>query len=524
MFRLSVESAPPDDLGHVDAATDWIDNRIMSTTSMKEGTSKPSAPARQLLVDWANSQDGWVRQIALEVLASGKPVSPDLIDEVYGHFLAEKGLTNDIAPTVPTLEYQEGLGDVIGELAFRKLGSIQGVNALAEGQEIEFNSGLTMLFGENGTGKTGYARILKGLAAVRTAERILPNVHAPGVAPDPEAVVEYSVGDEEHVLEWRGETGVSPITRVCVFDSPAVRLHVDDDLSYVYTPRDLVLFRAVSEGIDAVKGKAEEGISSRRPGRNLYLAHFERGTQVYTHLETLGPATDLPELQRLATLTEQEKQEAELLKTSVAAMESGSIQDQLTSARGRAQLYDDLAKAATALAGFDAEAYNQAIATANKATDAYSKLRTTLLADAGISDSSEERWQEFVLKGEDYREHLGVGHYPAEGKPCLYCRQPLGADAAALLLRYRDFATDASRQRIDEARKQAATLLRQIVALDRPALAKAIKRYRHDDLEDKVLLDSETILASLDLQAVKWEAGETVDWTGLVAPARTPRD
>ncbi|MGC2373129.1 MAG: AAA family ATPase [Solirubrobacteraceae bacterium] len=492
----------------------------MSNTETEVDSAGTSPTARQLLVDWANGQDGWSRRLVLEVLATGKAASPKAIDEIYDHFLAEKGLAEAAAPLVPQLEYQEPLGDVAGQFLFRKLENVRGVNALLEGQQIAFNSGLTILFGENATGKTGYARVLKKLADVRTAEQILPNVHEPQATGDQEATVVYSVGPDEKVLEWKGEAGVPPMTHVSVFDSPAVRFHVDEDLAYVYTPRDLALFRAVSEGIDAVKAKADADIAKHRPASNPYLTHFTRGSTVYAHIETLGPATDLPALQALGTVTQEQEQAAGLLRTSVSALQSGSIQAQLTAARARVQLYDDLAKVVAAAVGFDAKAHAQAITTAKTAANTYSQLRTDLLASAGISDESEEAWQEFILAAETYREHLKDEHYPTQGESCLYCRQPLGSDATALLLRYHDFATDATRARIDEARSQAKKLVSELTALDRPAVAAAIKRHRQDDAEDKILLDAESLLTALDEQASAWETDEALDWSKIAGVAK----
>ncbi|MGA9284035.1 MAG: AAA family ATPase [Solirubrobacteraceae bacterium] len=491
----------------------------MATTESNPQRADASPTARQLLVDWANAQDGWTRRLVLEVLATGNAASPTAIDDIYDHFLAEKGLAEDAAPIVPPLEYQEPLGDVSGQFLFRRLENVQGVNALSKGQQITFNPGLTILFGENATGKTGYARVLKKLADVRTAEQILPNVHEPQTATDQKATVVYSVGDDEKVLEWKGEAGIPPMTHVSVFDSPAVRFHVDEDLAYVYTPRDLALFRAVSEGIDAVKARADADIAKHRPASNPYLTHFKRGSTVYTHIETLGPATDLPALQALGTVTQEQEKAAGLLRTSVSALQSGSIQAQLTAARARVQVYDDLAKVIAATVGFDVKAHAQAIIAAKTAASTYSQLRTDLLSSAGISDESEEAWQEFILAAETYRGHLKDEHYPTQGEPCLYCRQPLGSDATALLLRYHDFATDATRARIDEARAQAKKLVNQLAVLDRPAVTAAIKRHRQDDPDDKILIDAESLLTALDEQATAWNTDEVVEWPKIAGTA-----
>ena len=49
------------------------------------------------------------------------------------------------------------------------------MNALARDQTIEFGPSLTIVYGANAAGKSGYARILKRACRARGAEEILGN-------------------------------------------------------------------------------------------------------------------------------------------------------------------------------------------------------------------------------------------------------------------------------------------------------------------------------------------------------------
>ena len=265
----------------------------MSTSEIDEQAAPRAPTARELLTEWANGQDGWVRRLVFEVLASGQAASEEALAQIYDVFLVEKGLADGELEPVEPLAHDESPDDATGGFVFKTLEKVRGVNALTEGQAIEFNPGLTILFGENGTGKTGYARVLKTVAGVRTAEAILPNVNEPGSPTPQEASIVYSLGGDDLLLEWKGDLGVPPFTQASVFDSPAVRLHVDDDLAYVYTPRDLALFHVASEGINAIQERADQDAADHLPVGNPYLQFFDRGTAVYPHIETLGPATDL---------------------------------------------------------------------------------------------------------------------------------------------------------------------------------------------------------------------------------------
>lgn len=60
------------------------------------------ATPRHLLVDWANGQDAWVRQLTAETILSRQAPSEDLLDDVYGTFLGEKGLGEVGPKTLPS--------------------------------------------------------------------------------------------------------------------------------------------------------------------------------------------------------------------------------------------------------------------------------------------------------------------------------------------------------------------------------------------------------------------------------------
>lgn len=105
------------------------------------------ATPRRLLVDWANGQDAWVRQITAETILSRQAPSDALLDAAYATFLAEKGLGDGEAPEVPKLELAAADAADEETLELVSLANIEGVNALAADQELGFDPELTVLFG-----------------------------------------------------------------------------------------------------------------------------------------------------------------------------------------------------------------------------------------------------------------------------------------------------------------------------------------------------------------------------------------
>lgn len=133
---------------------------------------------RGLLSEWANSSDEWVRYIVRQVLNGGGPLGSEEEEQAYALFRQEKAFDTRELPVEEPLATLEREEEAIEPLMLTSLSDVTGVNALVEGGVIEPHEGLTILFGENGTGKTGYSRIFKALAASRTADVILGNIEA----------------------------------------------------------------------------------------------------------------------------------------------------------------------------------------------------------------------------------------------------------------------------------------------------------------------------------------------------------
>lgn len=421
--------------------------------------------ARQRLIDWANDQDAWVRAIVHEVLATGQELPDDAIANFYAVLLAEKQLSKDPMPAVPTLTLGTGAAESGDALHLIRLGDVQNVNALAAGQAIEFNPHLTVLFGENASGKSGYVRILKKLAAVRSEEDVLPNIRPGGTTGGPSAKVKYALGAEEKEVAWSGEKGLAPFTRMSVFDSRAVTLHVDDALSYIYTPRDLALFSATHQAVEGTRERLDAARRATDAGSNPFLQGFVRDTTIYPKLATLGPQTDLAELRSCATITDEEIQSVETLRVHVAALQPQAAEARLQIARGDKTLFGSVLNAAETLRDFDWQGYRDNLDAARKAADRHADATQRAFAGVDIPAALSEPWSAFIQAGEAYLQHLGIAEYPHEAERCLYCRQPLARDAVDLLRKYRDYCNNTLRQELDQARAAVEVASRPLATL-----------------------------------------------------------
>lgn len=435
----------------------------------------PSRSACSILVDWANGQDHWARRIVRAVVESRQALPSEVVEEVYQAFLVEKGLADGEADEVPPLGAVDGEVETVEPFRVTSLVDVEGVNALAPKQEITFNDGLTILFGENACGKTGYVRVLKTVAAVRTSEPILGNVHD-GTPRAQRAVLQYRLGAVDETYKWSGATAVAPFTRMNVFDSDAVAIHVDDDLSYAYTPRDLALFRYVTDAIDGVKTRLDAARDAAKPPSNPFVHRFERDTRAYSKIALLDSATDVVELRSLANVTKEEEERLPGLREQVEALRPESTQTQLRLAKSKAALLRSIEATAKQVVTFDAAAYEEEHAALRLADDAYRDSSERAFADEKIPGILGPEWRDFIDAGERYVEATHADPYPSEGSACVYCRQDLGDAAIRLIAKYRALSHDTTKQASRDARARLSTRQRTAAAIDISGLDAAVAR------------------------------------------------
>src|SRR5258708_17059454 len=107
-------------------------------------TDQVRRTARSVLIEWANGQDAWVREIVGEVLATRREVANAALLRVKEIYLAEKQLSGGAMPDVPLLGDGSVADGGAEQLRLTSLMSCRGVNALAEDNEIIFNPRMTV--------------------------------------------------------------------------------------------------------------------------------------------------------------------------------------------------------------------------------------------------------------------------------------------------------------------------------------------------------------------------------------------
>ena len=463
-----------------------------------------------LLPRWANQQDSWIRTIVNDVLRNRAQSAEGDIDRYVRLFQGEKKLSDEPFEATPKIEEKQVDANPLESVRVDSIKTGEGINALKAGAQIDFASGVTVVFGENGSGKSGFVRVLKRAAGARTAEDILHNVR--GVArPTPSATFDVTIGATSNTIEWKNEFGVVPLNRASIFDTRGARVHVEEDLSYVYTPGELTLFPLVQNAIERVRSALERAIASRGPGVNTLLGSFDRASSIYASIEALGAATDIEDIRRYSVLPVNSDGLIESLKTEIDALKSSNIQNELRRTRDRSTVVDALKTAIQVVRTFDVATYDVLVNARNEAEQQRDRAGNTAFDGLSIPGLLAAEWRTFIQAGEDYLKKHTTDNYPRDGDDCVYCRQPLTAQALDLVKKYREYTNNDIRAALDSAERQLREYAAPILALNASALEQRYAAEARD--AGDVLAPVGSVVENIRRIAERVGSSSAIGWT-----------
>ena len=420
---------------------------------------------RAALPRWANNHDGWCRTIAADVLKNRVQPSGLDIERYLKVLLSEKKLSTEPFQGIPMIEEKEFDANPLEPVCLDSVKIEEGVNALKSGSEIAFAPGVTVIFGENGAGKSGFVRVLKRAAGVRTAEDILPNIHTAN-RPTPSGRFTATIGATAQTIQWKNEFGIAPLNRVSIFDARGARLHLEDDLTYVYTPGELTLFPLVQNAVEQIRAALDGVITATTPSANAILTSFDRSASIYPVIETLGAATDLDEIRKYAVLPENIDAMIDSLAIEVGALKSSNIQNELKRARDRIAVVKAVKMVIDKAKAFDQATYASYVVMLSEAAKYATKPAAWLLKDWAFLGFLGNEWRQFIQAGEDYLQQTAATTYPTVEDSCVYCQQPLTSKAVILIKKYRDFSSNEIKAALDRAERRLRDYVAPLVGLN----------------------------------------------------------
>jgi hypothetical protein len=391
------------------------------------------------IAEWARWRPLWQQEI-LQILAEGLPITGVELAAAIDTLLDPPGTSG---PTRPLNLALASADDITVTLA--ALRSCKGINALTDDQDLDFTTaGLTVVYGDNGSGKSGYARLIKEAVGARHPAQVLPDVFED--RPDePSAVMHFTTDDDarEHKIPGPAD----PLVRQMHFyDEHCGDAYLARKSVITYRPSALVLL----DGLIDVCDRLRNALADRLRDNNLRALNLNlpAGTEAAQFAASLTADTTEDAIESATTLAPEATQKRADAISEVARLEASDARTERSRLAGLAMAPVALSNL---LRGVAVELSHDALELAGADLQRARELREAALV-AATADFNDElpgvggaTWRALWEAARAYStdayhgEQFPVTHDSAR---CPLCQQVLDTDARSRLARFDQYMRD----------------------------------------------------------------------------------
>ena len=420
-------------------------------------------PIEERIVAWSGQRPQW-QQVVLCKVAGGQPLSNEALEQLVDATVDDRALSANQVE----IEHLVGSGSAGTTVRLESISEPRHVNALSSAAPLTFpERGLTIVYGDNGSGKSGYARLLKRIARSRHREDVLTDVFRDTAIDQPTAKLGLRLGDETTDINWPTDSRPEQ-QRMLFYDNACGTAYIAEEADFPYRPYALFAM----DGLIAACGKVRELVDKRllqnmRRARDLprvteetshtaagrFLAGLSAGSSV-ERLDALVAKLENPEMSmgavesQEATLRSRDTRQArrELERTAERLEWLCDHIEQVDPVLGQ-EATRELIRVGEELGQVEEAAGEHAKSLASEALPGVGNAAWKVLWESArrFSESHAYVDQPFPVTGGDSR--------------CVLCLQTLSESGGGVLSRLDRFVRDDIQVRRDEVQRRHASLL-----------------------------------------------------------------
>lgn len=493
----------------------------------------------QKIMEWAGTQQPWISDAVRRLFQVGQLSQQD-IEDLTALVKSSVGIEDsDNRSPFPIDANMVPVPPAAGAVTvLRAMRNLAGVNTIAPNQAISFAElGITIVYGDNGAGKSGYSRVLRKSCRARVSGGpILHDVFAGAPMVVPQAEFEFQQGEQPpEIFQWQeGRSSHEALSRLAVFDSLCARAYNDAESEVAFVPYGLDVMTGLANACGTIRGRIQQELNSTRADVTEINDLMDK-TEVGRHLSSFTQDYENPAyIQRILVLAQLNEAElAELtwiatqLKEVDPAAKAGVLRRTKSRIEGLATIWGRVEAAL-----YDGE-ITKALNTVNEwvAADSASKIaiNNLMAGEALLPGTGSDEWKllfeaarKFSIE-QAYSDHV----FPhTDNAHCVLCQQPL-QDGGPRLQRFEAFIQQATEKEVARLGVQVKAIsdaferaTPETLVSDATLLAE-ITEHQPDLIP--VLQNTATVLVQRKqwvlnaLKCLTWEAGFA--WPGSPIPA-----
>lgn len=216
----------------------------------------------QEIVAWAQGLPAWQSDAVARLLAK-QTLSAGDVEDLFALLKLEHGIPDPKGRTPQKLSADQvpAPAKAATHVEILAMKNMKNVNAIAENQRLPFSqTGITVIYGDNGSGKSGYSRVLK--RACRARDQIEPihsNANLPaGKAGVAETDFEIAINGKGQEVHWvNGKIAPPELSSLAIFDSRCARAYLDSEDDFSYVPYGMDVFESLAKLCERLKSMVD---------------------------------------------------------------------------------------------------------------------------------------------------------------------------------------------------------------------------------------------------------------------------
>lgn len=309
---------------------------------------------------------------------------------------------------------------------------------------MQFTEGLPIIYGGNGTGKSGYIRLLNNAFNSRGDKQILPNVFNEATNRPPQCKFSFQTDTTTFDLEFPNDKENVAFSKFSVFDSQSVKVHLEQDNKLNFTPIGFEFFEKVLQLYEEVSSKLRDDIVANKPV-NDFEKHFVNENTIQEEIVNLGANTDVEKLKEIGNYTEDDSEKLKELSAKWNELKALNIPKRIAELQKLQVLLNELKERQKAILNVlkpsDIEYYEELIATFHRLRELAKQEGIASLREYEIEALGSNEWRDFIKASKTYADAViesrkTGGEYPVNSDNCLFCLQPLSGKETTLINSY----------------------------------------------------------------------------------------
>ena len=398
------------------------------------------------------------------------------------------------------------------------LSEVRGVNKIKDNASLTFGQGnLAVIYGANGSGKTGFSRVIKQACGSRSREDIHSNVFSKN-NPEPEAKLSIFLDEIQSDIPWSLKGGaLQQLQHVHVFDSKTAAKYIAEQNEAHYAPSRMRFINSLIKTSDKVSASLASQKAAQiksLPMIPIDLAQTKAGVWLSLIRATTKPA-EIDERTAYSAAMDEERIAGE---AALAQKDIAGRLETIGRERGLAtQVHGSLTSLMTLLSDGEISALLAARSDSTVKREAARVAAEQVFSNAALDGVGQQVCMALWTQAKLYSQ---AHAYPKQPFPviddesrCVLCQQMLDDDAKGRLGHFEKFVQSGLESAAKAADKRHVDLVNRLPALPEPKTwLLQVNALKMDHAAADKLLAKITTRRSVALTAITLHEVPPIDW------------